>query len=309
MKSKSLYFFFVNAILLISFSNIASAELVTAMDRITEGLESGTAATNVPYDYITDSWISDDAKRAGTQTQCDVLTANKRDPKRKAYPVKFNDIKASEAIPACRKALKADPQNPRLMLNMGRAFNKLKVYDQSLSWTKKATEAGYPFAYRVMALHYHYGEGVEKNRDEEARFLKLAINEGIDSASAGLAELELDKTITHIDFSMVEELIKNAGYYQDETSSLWGYFYHQKSKALIQSHFFMNWRELLEANDVDAIITGLNPAEEREYLNLITNSLDHYSDHLATSTDKDVSKTVKMLNLHKRYYVSELESQ
>mgnify|MGYP000128957071 FL=1 len=307
MNGKTFLFFCVNLIL-ISFSNIAAAELVTAMDRITEGLEGGTAATNVPYDYITDSFISDDAKRNGTQTRCDVLTANKRDPKRKAYPVKFSDIKASKAISACRQALKAEPSNPRLMLNMGRAFNKLKVYDQSFLWTKKASEANYPFAYRVMALHYKYGEGVEKNRDEQVRFLNLAINEDIDSASADLAELELDKTITHIDFSMVEKLIKNAGYYQDSSSALWGYFYLRKSKAMMQSHFFMNWKEILAANDVDKIVTRLNPTQEREYLNLLDSALGHYSDYLSSNKDKKISTLVNKLEQHKRYYVSELKS-
>ena len=304
----------INSILIIiaTFAGSNSAIAKTAMEVITDGLEPNTAAKNVPYDYVIDSLIGDRAKRSGTQTQCDVLTANKRDPQRKAYPVKFGDIKATDAISACRKALKNDPKNPRLMLNIGRAFNVLKIYKESYAWTKKAMELDYPYAYRVMALHYEYGEGVEDNGhnlEERIRLLKIAINKDIDSAAEDYAFIELNQSVPHIDFVKVDELIEKAGYYQDRTSSLWGRYYHQKSKVFMQDRFFMNWRELLEANDVDAIITRLNPAEEREYLNLITNSLEHYSDYLATNKDKEISKTVNKLERHKRYYVSELESQ
>lgn len=116
---------------------------------------------------------------------CDRLTANENDPGQKSYwkggplPVAYSELDGEAGVKACSNALAANPDQPRLMLNLGRAHNKLGQYRESFEWTEKSAKAGYLYAFHAMSLHYLYGEGVAKNRETENRWTRKAATAGL----------------------------------------------------------------------------------------------------------------------------------
>lgn len=119
--------------------------------------------------------------KADLASSCDDLTSNRLNPDHKfniPY-VDFNKIDVPTAISTCMKAIESNPDNPRLMLNLGRAYNKQKNYKDSYYWTQKSATAEYPYAFHVMGLHYLYGEGVVKDVLEELKWYEKAANQGI----------------------------------------------------------------------------------------------------------------------------------
>ena len=137
------------------------------------------------------------AVSARAQHECDRLAAHPQDAGRVMPPTDFAVLDADRAIQACQAALATDPSNGRWMLQLGRAYNKKQDYTNSLAWTRKAVEAGYPFALHAMSLHYHYGEGVPKDLDAQVHWLQKAraANEKIEhqKAEKAAAKAKADK--------------------------------------------------------------------------------------------------------------------
>ena len=156
------------------------------------------------------SGIPTRAPAQGETTECDRLTANGNDPfspLRHTGAVAFRDIDAPRAIDACKRDLAADPDNGRLKLNLGRAYNKAEDYDRSLRYTREAADAGYAYAFHVMALHYLWGEGVKKNHDEEVKYLRLGVDYKVPVSHLRLGEIELDKGVPRARLPEAERLI------------------------------------------------------------------------------------------------------
>ena len=65
------------------------------------------------YDY---------SRWSGDITECDNLAAHARDPGHIGTPVTSETMDKEAAIAACRRAVEADPENPRLNYQLARAY-------------------------------------------------------------------------------------------------------------------------------------------------------------------------------------------
>ena len=77
-------------------------------------------------------------------TECDRLTAHGRDPGHVAPPVTRAEMDKEAAIEACHAALEADPDNPRLNYQLGRAYGYSGRGEEAMPYRLKALAADYP---------------------------------------------------------------------------------------------------------------------------------------------------------------------
>jgi uncharacterized caspase-like protein/TPR repeat protein len=112
---------------------------------------------------------------------CDRLAAAPSDPSRPAgvVGIDFNDIDAAKAMPACRAALAAAPDNPRLLFELGRVEMKAGGADEeALSLFRKAAAAGHAGAMNSVGVAYERGVGVGKDLGEAARWFQRSAEAG-----------------------------------------------------------------------------------------------------------------------------------
>lgn len=238
-----------------------------------------------PKDYSYEEWQTlikkvGWARVSKTQTECDRLTANENDPGLTAPPVEFKDLDARAALKACQADLAKDPKNGRLMNNLGRAYNKAKDYLQSYQWTERAVRAGHAYAHHAMALHYLYGESVDKSRPEELRWLKKGRERGVPVSATRLAKLAMEGYgRPDYDAARVRELLREAG--QGRSNSwAWGdYYFYQAIRDYYGEHpgISSNY-EKGKLPDGDDVSIRFGPARITEFGNLLRSARAHYED-------------------------------
>src|ERR1051325_3696336 len=112
----------------------------------------------------------------GTPIECDRLAGLPPDSRRTADGVGFPGLDAAKALPACAKDLAADPNNPRLQFESGRANEKAGNLETAAKLYQAAAGQAYPAAQVGLATFYWRGAGgLSRDLDEADRLLKLAI--------------------------------------------------------------------------------------------------------------------------------------
>lgn len=96
-------------------------------------------------------------------TGCDVLAAHGRDPGHVADPVTRSTMDKEAAIAACHVAVKADPDNPRLNYQLGRAYGYSGRGEEAMPYRLKALEAEYPQSTFVIGYLYLIGQTIDQN--------------------------------------------------------------------------------------------------------------------------------------------------
>lgn len=215
----------------------------------------------------------------GEVSLCDELAAHPNDPSKAGKGTKFRKMNARAARMACEQALEDDPGNARYIMNLGRAFNKLKNYDESFRLTKAASDAGYPYAHHSLGLHYYYGEGAPKSAYKEKGLVLKAAEAGVAISWKRSAMLELKKSPSNIDFIKVARYIKRAQQHGLELEGVRGNYHYQKAKKMTHSSMFERDASNLKAKDL------------RTYRNHMLQAEKYYKKHLK-KYPKD-NKTVK----------------
>jgi TPR repeat protein len=121
---------------------------------------------------------------------CDLAAASPYDSMRPSEipGISFEKIDAKVALPACQAALATDPENPRLLYEMGRAYEANKDDTQARTFYEKAAARGNPGAQHNLSNFYARGLGGLPTIHEEAvRLLKLAAGQGFGMSQYGLA--------------------------------------------------------------------------------------------------------------------------
>ena len=122
-------------------------------------------------------------------SDCDQLTAHPDDPdKTPGTSAKFYLLqkKAHIAVNACRLALTAEPNNPRLQFQLGRAYVAKKENKQAVNYFRKASKQKYKAAIVSLGIMFRQGWGVEKDLKHAERLFR----QGIELNSArGMYEL------------------------------------------------------------------------------------------------------------------------
>jgi TPR repeat protein len=123
------------------------------------------------------------AASAAEPTECDRIAGSPTDPNRVGAGISLYGIEPAEAIAACERALAADPHNPRLLFNLGRAHAARSLVDnqpdqkaQAGQNFKAAADQDYPAAQVELAAFYWFGRGgFQQDTGEAMRLLVKAM--------------------------------------------------------------------------------------------------------------------------------------
>jgi tetratricopeptide (TPR) repeat protein len=94
-------------------------------------------------------------------TECDRLASHGRDPGHVAPAVSSSGMDKPAAIAACQQAVDADPDNPRLNYQLGRAYGYSGRGEEAMPYRLKALEADYPQSLFVIGYLYSIGRTIE----------------------------------------------------------------------------------------------------------------------------------------------------
>ncbi len=106
----------------------------------------------IDYDY---------ARFSQDVTECDRLASHGRDPGHVAPAVSSSGMDKPAAIAACRQAVAANPDNPRLNYQLGRAYGYSGQGEEAMPYRLKALEADYPQSLFVIGYLYSIGRTIE----------------------------------------------------------------------------------------------------------------------------------------------------
>lgn len=96
-------------------------------------------------------------------TECDRLASHDRDPGHVAPGVTSSTMDKDAAITACHEAVAADPENPRLNYQLGRAYGYSGRGEEAMPYRLKAIEADYPQSLFVIGYLYSLGQTIDKD--------------------------------------------------------------------------------------------------------------------------------------------------
>lgn len=142
------------------------------------------------------------AAGASPVSLCDLYAASPLDPNRNADGVSIDRIDASRAIPACEKAVSADPANPRLLYQLARAYTKIGDHKAAFSRNEKAAQLGYAAAQYNLAVAYERALGTAQDFAEAIRWYKAAASQGVAGAQANLGEMYASGNGVAIDYGV-----------------------------------------------------------------------------------------------------------
>jgi TPR repeat protein len=138
------------------------------------------------------------AAHGGFTEDCDRLAGSRYDRQRPSVlpGVSSKDIDAALALPACEKALAADPDNPRLAYELGLVRATQGKGTEAVRLYRMAADRGYAAAQAELGFFYMVGRGGLPHDDWEAsRLYKLAVDQGNALAQARLGLFSLARFI------------------------------------------------------------------------------------------------------------------
>jgi TPR repeat protein len=120
------------------------------------GLQTATAAAVEFEDYDFSRWSQE-------VTECDRQASHGRDPGHVAPAVTSSTMDKPAAIAACREAVAADPENPRLNYQLGRAYGYSGMGEEAMPYRLKALEQDYPQSLFVIGYLYLIGRTIDQD--------------------------------------------------------------------------------------------------------------------------------------------------
>jgi TPR repeat protein len=69
--------------------------------------------------------------------------------------------------------------DPRAMFSLGQIAYLERDFTESLTWFRRATQAGHVRSFYWIGKHYWYGHGISKNKKEAMRFFHLAADKKV----------------------------------------------------------------------------------------------------------------------------------
>ncbi|MDJ0655210.1 MAG: VOC family protein [Xanthomonadales bacterium] len=130
------------------------------------GLLLGCPVTAVEFeDYEFGRWSQE-------VTECDRLASHGRDPGHVAPAVSRAEMDKPAAIEACRAAVAADPDNPRLNYQLGRAYGYSGRGEEAMPYRLKALAADYPQSLFVIGYLHLLGATIEQDTCQALEYWK-----------------------------------------------------------------------------------------------------------------------------------------
>jgi TPR repeat protein len=131
---------------------------------------------------------------------CDRLAGNPFDPQKRAPGVAFGDIETEKAVPACRAAVSAAPDESRYRYELGRALYRANKRDEAEAMIRAAAAKGDPGAQDFLGDLYKYGsDKIVKDNAKALLLYRQAAAAGYAPAFSDVASLYWDGMGTGID--------------------------------------------------------------------------------------------------------------
>jgi len=106
--------------------------------------------------------------------------------------VPIDKVDPSIAIPACEAAVRVNPDNPRMLYQLGRTYAAAKAYESARAQYEKADALGYGLATNNLASLYIEGLGMPKNLSLGISLYEKAANAGTPIAMNNLGMIYLN---------------------------------------------------------------------------------------------------------------------
>ncbi len=124
---------------------------------------------------------------------CDMLAAHPFDPGRVGRGTVLHQIDADRAVAACSAAVEADPGNPRLIYQLGRALDAAGQIDEAQARYTRAADTGYVPAMNSLATTMLYRENAALTDAPIAlTWLRRAADAGFAPALVTLGDLHVE---------------------------------------------------------------------------------------------------------------------
>jgi hypothetical protein len=130
---------------------------------------------------------------------CDLLAGDPFDPHKGAPGVPYDNIDAEKAVPACRAAVEAAPDEPRFRFQLGLGLFRAKKPEEAVALYRDAAEKGYSAARDYLGDAYKYGTGVAKDGAEALLLYRQAAEGGYAPAFFDEGSLYWDGIGTGVD--------------------------------------------------------------------------------------------------------------
>lgn len=142
---------------------------------------------------------------------CAELASHPDDPGRYGSGISYSKIEPQKAISTCEDAYVNGGKEIGLVIaSLSRSFNKAEKYDQSLYFATQAASLDYPYAYVIVAQHYHFGDGVKKDALKQFNWFKKAAEKGVASGMRATADNYTDGYGTKVDYNQAFYWAKQA---------------------------------------------------------------------------------------------------
>lgn len=135
-------------------------------------------------------------------TECDIYAGSKYDDNNpfKEQGIEIDDIDSDLAIKACERILDQNKNDPRVLFQLARAYEK-KDINKSINFYLKSAKIGYPISYYNLGLIYYYDiEDVGLSN----KYLQLAIDKGLNSGYANYF-IALNYWFEDIEYDLAEK--------------------------------------------------------------------------------------------------------
>lgn len=128
--------------------------------------------------------------------------------------VEFEKIKPQPAIDACSVAIAENPEHPRYLYNLGRAYDAAGKYVQAVRHYRQSADLGYVHAISNLGVMHINGQGTGQDFNEGVRLLKTAKSLGSRQARISLRASDFSVLFEKAEFEQLQAALKTAGFYE-----------------------------------------------------------------------------------------------
>jgi len=123
---------------------------------------------------------------------CDRFASHPLDPNKLTEGVDYDWIDAARAVPACRAAVTAFPEELRFRYQLGRALEKKGAASDAIEQVQAAANGGYPAAMVRIGQRFLNGDGLPLDTGKAIDWLTRAADRGSSQAMALLGRIFLE---------------------------------------------------------------------------------------------------------------------
>lgn len=144
-----------------------------------------------------------------TAFECDLVAAE-RDNNVGVPGVEFDRIVTAKAIPACQSAVRANRENPRLIHNLARSYDRAARYKEAAYWYAKSAAMGWPSSQNNLGVMYLRHQVVPPDFAKGVALIHAAAERDSGEGSAEEAAQKAHFTYAEQDFSILFDTANDA---------------------------------------------------------------------------------------------------